>query len=110
MKPFSTFLRALPVALLLVTLVACAKSTRISTNAAGHAITAVISGDHSIESHDDHGVITSPYGTVTIEPARIKLDGASWTAIPAGSAVEVRISRGKVSLTAGNVTIKRSQN
>lgn len=104
-----SLLRALPAALLLFTLVGCAKSTRISTKAAGHAITAVISGEHSIESHDDQGVITSPYGTVTIEPARIKLDGASWTPILAGSAVEVRISRGRVSLTAGNVTVKRSQ-
>lgn len=110
MKPFPSFLRAIPAVLMLFSLGACAKSNHISTNAAGHAITAIISGEHSIESHEDYGVISSPYGTVTIEPARMKLDGASWTAIPARIPMEVRISRGRVSLTAGNVTVERTQN
>lgn len=110
MKSFCFFFRVLPAVLLLFLLVGCDKSTRISTAAAGHKINAVITGAHSIDTHDDHGVITSPYGTVTIESTRIRLDGGSWTTIPAKSLVEIRISRGKVLLAAGNVSVKRTQN
>jgi hypothetical protein len=45
---------------------------------------------------------------VTIEPTRMKVDDADWTAISAGVPVEVKIAKGKVSLTAGSVTIKRT--
>jgi hypothetical protein len=96
--------------LLMLGPVGCEKTTRISTAAAGHEITAVVSGDHSIDSQTDHGIISSPYGTVTIESSRMKLDDAPWTTIPVKSAVKVKISRGKVLLTAGNITVKRTVN
>lgn len=110
MKTFGHLIHILPAALVLFTLVGCAKTTRISTTAAGHEITAVTTGDHTVDSRDDRGVIQSPYGTVTIESNRVRVDNNAWTAIPEQSPVEVSISRGTVLVTAGRVTVKRTMN
>jgi hypothetical protein len=96
--------------LLIAGLVGCAKATRISTSAAGHEIDLVVSGNHSIESNPVQGVIKSPHGTVTIETNRVRVDNNAWTTIPVRIPVEVHISKGRVLLTAGNVTVKRTVN
>jgi hypothetical protein len=92
--------------LLLIT--GCTKYTRITTTAAGHLIHAEIAGDHAIDSHPDRGTICSPSGKITIERARAKFDDSPWTAIPEGVPVNVSISKGKLSLAAGRVTIKQT--
>jgi hypothetical protein len=89
-------------------LIGCAKSTQISIQAAGHEISVLIAGNHSIESDADRASIRSSYGTVTVESTRMKLDDNPWTTIPADSPVEVRIAKGRVSMKAGNVTVKRT--
>lgn len=105
-KPGFTVVAVLIVLMLAVT--GCNKSTQITTSAAGHQIRAAIEGNHSIESHPSQGVITSPFGKITIERARVQFDDAPWTKIPEGVPVKVSISKHKLSLTAGSVTIKQS--
>ena len=86
----------------------CHQSTRVTTHAAGHEIQAVIAGAHAITSQPDHGTISSPSGKITIEPTRVKLGNAPWTTIPEAVPVEVRMSKGKLWLHAGRVTIKQT--
>ena len=105
MKPY---LLGLLSCLLLLGLTSCTKSTHVSTNAAGHQITAEIVGSHSIDSHPDRGTISSPFGKITIEPTRVKFDEESWNAIAEGVPIEVRISRGKLWLAAGSLSMKRT--
>jgi hypothetical protein len=100
----------LSVALLAIGLIGCGKGARISTHAAGHPINVEVTGKHSLESDAERGVIKSAHGTVVIEPTRMRVDDASWTAIEAGIPVEVQIEPGKVLLTAGRVTVKRTVN
>jgi len=108
MKTCSFIFRTIPVAALLLALTACSKSTHISTNAAGHAISADIVGDHSIDSQADQAVISSEFGKVTIERARVRLEDGPWTTIPEGLPVVVGISRHKRWVTAGPVSIKET--
>ena len=86
-------------ALLLAFTTACHKTTLVITTAAGHQITAVIEGDHSIESNSGQGMIASRFGKIIIEP---------WAKIPEDVPVEVRIASRKITLTAGNVTVSRA--
>ncbi len=98
----------LSLALLVLGLTACHKVTRISTKAAGHPIRVEVTGNHSLESDAERGVIQSPHGTVVIEPTRMRVDEAAWTVIEASVPVDVRIEPGRVLLTAGRVTVKRT--
>jgi hypothetical protein len=93
---------------LMLVITSCMKSTKITANAGGHQIRAVIAGDHSINSQPERGTISSPFGKITIERARVQIDDAPWTTIPEAVPVEVSISKGKVLLTAGSVTVKRT--
>jgi hypothetical protein len=87
---------------------ACHRTTRVTTTAAGHRITAVIEGDHSIESNSGQGMIASRFGKITIERARVQIDQAPWTKISEDVPVEVRIASRRISLIAGNVTVTRA--
>ena len=93
---------------LMLAVTGCNKATHVTTSAAGHQIRAAIEGNHSIESHPNQGVIASPFGKITIERARVQFDDAPWTKIPEGVAVKVSISKHKLFLTAGSVTMKRT--
>ena len=93
---------------LMLTVAGCSKTTEITTNAAGHPIRADIKGNHSIETQSDQGVISSPFGKVTIERARVRVEGAPWAAIPEGVPIKVSIAKGKVRVNAGSVTIART--
>jgi hypothetical protein len=106
----SRFIRTAMLGFVMLSIIGCAKSTHLATKAGGHEIRAEIVGDHSIDTQPERGRISSPYGTVTIERARAKIDDASWTAIPEGVPVTVSISKGTVRLAAGQVTIKRTVN
>ena len=90
---------------LLLTLTACGKSTLVSTNAAGHAISAELEGNHSIDAQTNRAIISSRFGSVTIEPARVRIDGAPWTRIPKGAPVELSISKHRTRVSAGPVLI-----
>jgi len=94
--------------LLMLAFTGCTKSTHVNTSAAGHQISAEIVGNHSIDSQPGHGTISSPFGNITIERARVKFDEAAWTAIPEGVPVRVSISKGQLWLAAGPVTVKRT--
>jgi hypothetical protein len=104
------FLPALVAALAVLVWVAvgCAKATHIVTRMAGHQITAVIQGNHSIETQGPQGKISSQFGKITIERARVRLDDDGWTKIPEDVPLEVTISRGKIHVTAGSVRITRT--
>jgi hypothetical protein len=93
---------------LMILATSCMKSTKITTNAGGHRIRAVIAGEHSINSQPERGTISGPFGKITIERARVQIDDAPWTTIPEAVPVEVSILKGKVLLTAGFVTVKRT--
>jgi hypothetical protein len=86
----------------------CAKSTHIATRMAGHQITAIIQGNHSIESEGPQGMISSQFGKITVERSRVRLDDDGWTKIPEDVPLEVTISRGKIHVTAGSVRITRT--
>ena len=94
--------------LLMLAVTGCTKFTQVKTSAAGHQISATIVGNHSIDSQPSHGTISSPFGNITIERARVKFDENAWTAIPEGVPVKVSISKGKLWLAADRVTIKRT--
>jgi hypothetical protein len=93
---------------LMLCLTGCEKSTRIITNAGGHEIRAVIAGNHSVDGQADRGVISSRYAKITIESARVKINDAPWAAIPAAALVELSVSKRKVILTAGPVTVRQT--
>ncbi len=93
---------------LMLAITGCTKSTHVTTNAGGHQIRAVIAGDHSITSQPDQGTISSPFGKITIERSRVKFDDAPWTTIPEAVPVQVRMSKGKLWLAAGPVTLKQT--
>jgi hypothetical protein len=81
----------------------------ISTRAAGHEITAEITGNRTmVESLPDRGVLGSEWGQVTIERARMRVEGLAWTPIPESVPVAVSIKRGRLRVTAGNVSIGRT--
>ena len=86
----------------------CTKSTHVTTSAAGHQVSADIEGNHSLETKPDQAVISSPFGTVTIERARVRFDDAPWTKIPERAPIKVRISKHKLRMTSGTVTVTRT--
>jgi len=94
--------------LVMLVIAGCAKSTHLTTKAGGHEIRAEIVGNHSIDTQPERGTISSPYGKITIERARVKFDDSPWTAIPERVPVKVSISKGKLWLAAGSVTVKRT--
>jgi len=93
---------------LMLCITGCEKSTHITTNAGGHQIRAVIAGNHSVDGHADRGLISSQYANITIEPTRVKINDAPWTAIPAAASVELSVSKRKAVLTAGPVTVTQT--
>jgi hypothetical protein len=94
---------------LMLALAGCGKSTQITTHAAGHPISIVVEGDPSIDSQAEIGVISSRFGKVRIEPARVQLDDGGWTTIPEEVPVVVSISRRTLLVAAGSVTINRTK-
>lgn len=108
MKFLSAQARALSAVALLLGLTACSRSTRIRTNAAGHAITAELEGDHSIDTASDRAVINSQYGRVTVERTRVQIGDQPWTTIPEGVAVKVGISKHKRWISTGSITVKET--
>ena len=87
-----------------VGLLGCAEAKHVSTQAAGHSVNISVIGQYSVEVSDNRGLIASEFGRVTIEPQRVRLNDSSWTAILEKVPVEVRISRGKLSVAAGPTT------
>ena len=95
-------------ALQLLAMTGCTKSERITTSAAGHEITLIIKGDHHIESHPSQGIISGDWGRIIIEPTRVQIDQGAWSQIPQNVPMNVSISQWKQTVSAGNVTIKRT--
>lgn len=92
--------------LVLSTLAACTRTPPFSSHAAGHATTAWIKGAGAkLENRVDVAVLASEYGQVTIEPARVRIEGSAWVTIPEGAPVTVRIERGRISVKAGHVSV-----
>ncbi len=94
---------------LLVAVAGCGAHKTITTRAGGHDIHLVVAGNPSLDTHPDQGVLSSQYGRITIEKARARVDDAPWSAIPEGVPVEAEISKGRVSVTAGGVSIRRTK-
>ena len=108
-KP-STF-RALSLALGgLLAVAGCNRATVVNTQAGGHQIRTIVAGNLSIQSQPESATITTAFGTVTIERTRVRISGAPWNSIPEAVPVELRISKGRIALTAGRVTIKQTIN
>lgn len=108
--PAKTF-QTLTLLLLTLTLLAfsgCDKSTHITTFAAGHPINATIDGTHSIDTEGYQGLISSKFGNIRIQSARVQLDNGQWTKIPEQVPVNIRITKRKLKLNAGSVTIERT--
>lgn len=108
MKRSPVLNRAVLAITLLLTLTACTKSTKVSTKAAGHVITASLEGSHAINTEGDRAVITSEFGKVTIEAARMQIGDGNWTKIPEGVPVALGISKHKRWVTVGGVSVKES--
>ena len=108
MKIPSTLSRTVLILTLLLALTACSKSTRVSTNAAGHEISAALEGDLSIDSQTDRALIASEFGKIIVEAARVRLGDGPWTKIPERVPVSVGIAKHKRWVTAGGVSIKES--
>jgi len=98
-------LRQTPLLLVpLLAMLGCTKVSRVSTHAAGHPVTLSVAGTHSIDEDDNRGVISSQYGRVTIERERVQLNDAPWTPIRENVPIDVRISKGTLSVAAGSTT------
>jgi hypothetical protein len=108
MKILTQFQRTVLAVMLLLPLTACTKSTKVSTKAAGHAITATLEGSHAINTEGDRAVITGEFGSVTIEAARMRMGDGAWTKIPEGMPVALGISKHKRWVTVGGVSVKES--
>jgi hypothetical protein len=90
-------------------LMGCTRAPQISTQAAGHAITARIKGDATkVESRSDGARLSSEFGEVTVERTRMRIDDASWLNIAEGAPVTVSIERGRISVQAGAVSVSRT--
>jgi hypothetical protein len=94
----------------LLAVTGCGHSTVVNTQAGGHQIRAIIVGNHSINSQPERATITTAFGTVTVERARVQIGAGPWNMIPEAVPVELRMSKGKLALTAGAVTIKQTIN
>lgn len=103
-KPFLTLLACVATA----ALTGCDRTTRITTRGAGHDIVADLAGIHSIDTANGRAVISSEFGKVTVERARIQIGHAPWAQIPEGARVLVRIVRHKTKVQAKAVTIEQS--
>lgn len=88
----------------------CGHSSVIDTKAGGHQIRAVIAGELSINSQPEGVTITSAFGTVTVERTRVQIGSGPWSMIPEAVPVELRMSKGKIALTAGSLTIRQTIN
>ena len=88
----------------------CGHSTVIDTQAGVHQIRIVIAGNHSIDTQPERATITSPFGIVKVERARVQIGSAPWNTIPEAVPVELKISKGRITLAAGSVTIKQTIN
>ncbi len=108
MKSTLPTLATLARALLLASLTGCDRSPEVSTEAAGHAISARIQGPHTVVSEADRAVITGPLAKVTIERAQVKVNDGRWMSIPEGVPVSLDIARSKLRIQAGKVTISHS--
>jgi hypothetical protein len=86
----------------------CHRPSDVSTEAAGHAISARIQGPHTLVSEADHAVISGPFAKVTIERAQVKVNDGRWTSIPEGVPVSLDMARSRLRIKAGNVTISHS--
>ena len=107
-RPRSQLATIAATTLLAFVVAGCSKGTHVTTKAAGHEIHAVVSGTHAVDSTADSAVISSEFGAITIERSRLKLGNNKWTKIPEDAEVEVRISKGKLWASAGNVTTSTS--
>jgi hypothetical protein len=102
------FFRTVLMLTLLLALSGCHKSTNISTNGAGHAISAVLEGAHSIDTREDRALIAGDFGKITIESARVRLGDGPWTKIPEQVPISVGIFKHKRWVTAGRVSVKET--
>lgn len=93
-------------------LTACSRQAplpQITAQAAGHAITAQVAGNGAkVEDHADGARVGSEFGQVTVERARLRIEGNDWVGIPEGAPVTLNIQRGKINIKAGNVSVSRS--
>jgi hypothetical protein len=104
----SFILAKLIVLCLLIGLTGCHRSVRIELHSAGHPISVLVEGNHSVDTKPTGAEIRTPYGTICIERTRVKLNGLNWTAIPEDVPVRVGISKHKQWITAGPVTTKQT--
>lgn len=103
-------LRALLLVLPLV-LAGCASRERFETSGGGHQIVGDVEGPQVvIESRETHAAVSSPFGNVTIERDRAQIDQAGWVKIPENIPVKMSISKHKVSIRAGAVSMTRTIN
>ncbi len=107
-RSFRLAARFIALALLATGIVGCTKTNRITTNVAGHPISARIQGSHSIDTEGDWGVIASEFGKVTIERNRMQVNDSTWTKIPEGASIELTLSKGHLSVTTGSITVSHS--
>lgn len=108
-RSFVPRLTAVGLMLALFTVTACTRPPEISTTAAGHAITADIKGHGTkVEALPERGVLSSEFGQVTIERARMRLGELAWVKIAENVPVTVTIHRGKIALQAGGVSVAQT--
>lgn len=100
---------AVGLALAMCVATACTRSPEISTSAAGHAITADITGHRTkVEALPERGVLGSEFGQVTIERSRMRVGEQAWVKIQENVPVTVTIRRGKIALQAGRVGVAQT--
>lgn len=96
-------------ALTLIAMTACTPAPQISTQAAGHTITAWIQGNGArSEGRADGALLGSDLGQVTIERTRMRIEGEAWVQITEGAPVTVHIERGRITLKASSVSVGRT--
>jgi hypothetical protein len=108
MKSLIFIWRVLLMIVLLLVLPACSKTSHITTTAPGHKVTGAIQELTSVDNQAGQTVITSQFGTITIERNRVLFNGAEWTTIPADAALELTLTKHKRSLTTSSKTTRKT--
>jgi hypothetical protein len=92
----------------LLTLPACDHPSNVTTQAAGHAVHARITGAYAIDAQTNRAVISNDYGRVTIHANQVQLDNNPPASIPPGVPVTLAMSRNSMKIIAGSLTISQS--
>ena len=113
-SPAWQFFLALALGALLCSFAGCKRkfvgSSRLSTTVAGREIAAVVDGPAFIHPEADGAVISTTANKITVERARVLLDGKELAKLPAAATnIQVSVAAGQLTVTADGAAVASQQ-